>query len=214
MGFTPYKFKGKTMIKTPLSTQYESSSSFREAFSQIVDAASVSLKDQIILKVTLLDTKLGAMIAIADEKVLYLLEFFDPQRLESKIGKLRQKIKAVIVPGITDPIRSIESELNHYFEGTLKEFKTPLFSFGSSFQKRVWDELKKIPYGKTCSYASLAIAVDSPLAVRAVGSANRTNQIAIVIPCHRVINTNGGLGGYAGGLTRKEWLLQHEKQNC
>ena len=111
---------------------------------------------------------------------------------------------------MTEVLRSIESELKAYFEGTLKKFTTPLFLLGSSFQQRVWKELLKIPYGTTRSYAAQAASMGEPKAIRAVANANGANQLAIVIPCHRIINTNGALGGYGGGIARKEWLLKHE----
>jgi AraC family transcriptional regulator of adaptative response/methylated-DNA-[protein]-cysteine methyltransferase len=119
-------------------------------------------------------------------------------------------MKAAIVPGVTEPLRSIELELKNYFEGKLKIFTTPLFLLGSPFQQRVWKELLKIPYGTTRSYAAQATSMGEPKAIRAVANANGANQLAIVIPCHRIINTNGALGGYGGGIARKEWLLQHE----
>lgn len=125
--------------------------------------------------------------------------------------RLRKKIKSAIIPGCTQSIRSIEKELKNYFEGTLIEFKTPLIFLGSPFQKRVWEELKKIPSGETRSYYEIAIQIGQPTAFRAVANVNGANQFAIIIPCHRVINTNGELGGYGGGLTRKKWLINHEK---
>ena len=165
-----------------------------------------------LLKATWLDSPLGPMLAIADEKELYLLEFIERRGLEREIEKLRLKIKSAIVPGIAEPLRSIERELVAYFEGKLKKFETPLFLLGSPFQKRVWNELLKIPYGTTRSYAAQAASMGEPKATRAVANANGANQIAIVIPCHRIINSNGELGGYGGGLGRKEWLLKHEEK--
>ena len=101
-------------------------------------------------------------------------------------------------------------KLKSYFEGKLKKFETPLFLLGSPFQKKVWQALLKIPYGTTRSYAAQAVSMSEPKATRAVANANGANQLAIVIPCHRIINSNGALGGYGGGIARKEWLLQHE----
>jgi AraC family transcriptional regulator of adaptative response/methylated-DNA-[protein]-cysteine methyltransferase len=166
-----------------------------------------------ILKARWLDTRLGPMIAISDDNALYLLEFVDRRGLEREVERLRKKTKSAIIPGDTDPIRLIEKELGLYFDGKLQEFKTPLFFLGSPFQKQVWDVLKRIPYGKTCAYLDIAKSVGKPSAFRAVAQANGANQIALVIPCHRVINTNGDLGGYGGGLTRKKWLITHEKRN-
>jgi AraC family transcriptional regulator of adaptative response/methylated-DNA-[protein]-cysteine methyltransferase len=152
------------------------------------------------------------MLAIANEDALYLLEFVDRRGLEREIERLRQKTKASIVPGHAQPISLIENEIEQYFNGALREFKTPLSFLGSPFQKRVWEELKKIPLGETRSYSDIAAVIGKPPAFRAVAQANGANQFAIVIPCHRVINTNGDLGGYGGGLTRKKWLINHEKK--
>lgn len=203
---------GQTVIDAQLEAGYESGSGFRDAFSRIMGAAPTLLGHRDILKASWLDTRLGPMIAIADEKALYLLEFVDRRGLEREVENLRQKTKSAIIPGITDPIHSIERELGQYFGGSLREFKTPLFFLGSSFQKRVWEELQKIPYGETQSYAYVAAAIGKPSAFRAVANANGANKFAIIVPCHRVINTNGDLGGYGGGIARKKWLINHEKQ--
>jgi len=154
------------------------------------------------------------MLAIASETALYLLEFVDRRGLEREVERLRARTKSVIIPGKTSPISSIEKELASYFTGQLKEFHTPLLLLGSPFQKQVWDELKKIPYGKTCSYLDIAKVIARPSAFRSVAQANGANQLAIIIPCHRVINTNGELGGYGGGITRKQWLLNLERTNA
>lgn len=143
------------------------------------------------------------MRAMGDEEALYLLEFVEEGR--SQIAQ-----KTTIIPGRTKPLDLIENELRRYFEGKLITFTTPLFLRGSPFQKRVWEELRKIPFGETRSYAHIAAAMEKPTAFRAVAQANGANQLAIVIPCHRVINKSGALGGYAGGVTRKQWLLNHE----
>ncbi|MBA3813668.1 MAG: bifunctional transcriptional activator/DNA repair protein Ada [Alphaproteobacteria bacterium] len=203
---------GDKVINAQIDTGYESSSGFRDAFSRIMGAAPSKLGHLNVLKASWLDTKLGPMIAIADEDALYLLEFVDRRGLEREVERLRQKTKSAILPGTTSPIHSIEKELNQYFNGELKAFKTPLFLLGSSFQKRVWEELQRIPFGETRSYAELAKAIGTPSAFRAVANANGANQIALVIPCHRVINTNGEHGGYGGGVVRKKRLINHEKQ--
>jgi AraC family transcriptional regulator of adaptative response/methylated-DNA-[protein]-cysteine methyltransferase len=203
---------GEAVIEAQLSTGYESSSGFRDAFSRIMGAAPTKLGEGNILKASWLDTPLGPMIAIANEEVLYLLEFVDRRGLEREIEHLRRKTKSSIIPGSTQPLNSIENELKQYFDGKLKEFKTPLFLLGSPFQKQVWSELVKIPHGETCSYSDIAMAIKKPTAFRAVANANGANQFAIIIPCHRVINANGELGGYGGGLARKKWLINHEKR--
>jgi AraC family transcriptional regulator of adaptative response/methylated-DNA-[protein]-cysteine methyltransferase len=106
---------------------------------------------------------------------------------------------------------SIERELDQYFKGTLRGFATPLAPKGTAFQQSVWEELCKIPYGETISYTELSNRLGNPLAIRAVAAANGANQLAIVIPCHRVIAANGDLHGYSGGLDRKRFLIDHER---
>ncbi|MCC5825454.1 methylated-DNA--[protein]-cysteine S-methyltransferase [Alkalimonas sp.] len=103
-------------------------------------------------------------------------------------------------------------QLESYFHGSLQTFSLPLAPAGTAFQQQVWQALKTIPFGETCSYQQIAHAIGNPKAVRAVGMANSRNPVAIVIPCHRVIGANGQLTGYAGGLDKKAWLLQHEQQ--
>lgn len=203
---------GEAVIEAQLSTGYESSSGFRDAFSRIMGAAPTKLGNQNILKASWLDTPLGPMIAIANEEALYLLEFVDRRGLEREIERLRQRTKSAIIPGRSESIDSIERELHLYFKGKLSTFQTPLFLIGSPFQKHVWAELLKIPPSETRSYAEIAIAIGRPSAYRAVALANGANQFAIIIPCHRVINSNGELGGYGGGLTRKQWLINHERK--
>lgn len=102
-------------------------------------------------------------------------------------------------------------QLDEYFKGKRHEFTFPYIFEGTAFQKDVWNALTTISYGKTGSYKDIAAAIGNEKAIRAVGSANGRNKLSIVIPCHRIIGSNGKLTGYAGGLWRKEWLLQHEK---
>ena len=103
-----------------------------------------------------------------------------------------------------------KQQLKEYFSGTRRVFDLPLDQRGTDFQKAVWDCLIKIPFGEGASYLDIANMLDNPKAVRAVGAANGKNPISIIVPCHRVIGSNGGLTGYAGGLERKSWLLKHE----
>lgn len=204
--------EGQAVIDAQLSSGYESGSGFRDAFSRIMGAPPAKSEHTKVLKASWIDTPLGSMLAVADEESLYLLEFVDRRGLEKEIQRLRQKTKLPIIPGKSHPARQIEEELKWYFSGKLQEFKTPLQFMGSPFQKRVWEELQKIPSGETRSYAEIAKTIGKPSAFRAVALANGANQIAIVIPCHRVINSNGSLGGYGGGIKRKEWLLKHERK--
>lgn len=112
-----------------------------------------------------------------------------------------------IIPGM---LKECEDQLKAYFAGTLKQFTVPLDLQGSAFEISVWEELCRIPFGVTRSYYYIAKKLDNPKGVRAVGLANARNPVAIIVPCHRVIGSNGKLTGYAGGVWRKEWLLKHE----
>ena len=168
--------KGEAVIQAQLCAGYESASGFRDAFSKIMGAAPTHHAQQhLLLKGTWLDSPLGPILAVADEKKLYLLEFVERRGLEREIERLRLRLKAAIVPGITEPLRSIDRELKSYFEGRLKKFKTPLFFLGSDFQKKVWNELLKIPHGETRSYTAQAVCMGEPKATRAVANANGAN---------------------------------------
>jgi len=202
--------EGNTVLDAQLSAGYELSSGFRDAFSKIMGKVPSSQHHR-ILYATWMDTKLGRMIAMGDEKALYLLDFVDRRTLEREIDLLRKKWKVAIIPGETDILKSIQTEVKNYFEGKSFEFKTPMQTIGSLFQKKVWEELKKIPVGETRSYLDIAKAIGLPTAYRAVANANGANKLGIIIPCHRVINHDGELGGYGGGIARKKWLLEHER---
>jgi methylated-DNA-[protein]-cysteine S-methyltransferase len=110
-------------------------------------------------------------------------------------------------------IKECAKQIDEYFQGNRKTFSLNLIMQGTDFQKSVWRQLRKIPYGTTASYGEVAVAIGNPTACRAVGSANGKNPISIIVPCHRVIGSDGTLTGYGGGLWRKEWLLKHEKDN-
>lgn len=161
-----------------------------------------------------IDTPLGVMVAVGNNDALYLLEFADHANTPGKIKRLLHQTEARLVASAAKSIESIKLELELYFQGMLpsqlKSFRTPLFLLGSPFQKRVWQELQKIPYGNTRSYKEIAVLLGQPTAYRAVAQANGANILPIIIPCHRVIASDGTIGGYSGGLARKEWLLQHE----
>lgn len=201
---------GHSVIESQLESGYESSSGFRDAFSRILGNAPTRA-DGKVLMASWLDTPLGPMLVIVDEDYLYLLEFVDRRGLENEISRLRKGIKTGIIPGETRITQQIKTELDNYFSAKCFTFKTPMYLLGSEFQKNVWHSLQTIPIGKTCSYLDIAKAVDHPKAFRAVANANGANQLALIIPCHRVINSNGELGGYGGGISRKAWLLNHEK---
>jgi O-6-methylguanine DNA methyltransferase len=163
------------------------------------------------LKASWLETPLGQMLAISDSETLYFLEFSDQKGLDRALIKLKLKTKVEIVFENSKINSLLATELIAYFKGSLKIFKTPLYLWGSSFQKLAWSALQQIPYGETRSYVAQAKSISKENSYRAVANANGANPIAIIVPCHRVININGDLGGYAGGLERKKWLINHEK---
>jgi AraC family transcriptional regulator of adaptative response/methylated-DNA-[protein]-cysteine methyltransferase len=149
------------------------------------------------------------LIGATDEGVC-LLEFADRRMLETELGQLVRFLNCVFVPGANKVAKQLETELRQYFAGTLKKFSVPLVTPGTEFQKRAWSALIDIPYGSTRSYAEQARRINKPASVRAVARANGMNRVSIVIPCHRVVGSNGSLTGYGGGLWRKRWLLNHE----
>lgn len=201
-------------IREGVDNNDESSRDFRDTFANIMRATPMNVNHHHqVLKAAWLASPLGPILVVADEKGLYLLEFVDGRSLEREITRLRFKHPFAIIPGSCPPIIAIEAELKAYFAGKLKQFTTPLHLLGSPFQQQVWTQLLRIPYGETRSYLEQAQAIGKAKAYRAVANANGANQLAIIIPCHRIINHNGGLGGYDGGLARKKWLLDHEKRH-
>ena len=206
-------WQSSSVIDAQLEAGFESGSGFRDAFSKIFgEVPARAYQQTTVLKAAWIDTVLGPMIAISDETALYLLEFLTRRWLEKEVERLRERGFAII-PGSTAPIQSIMKELTAYFSGTLTQFKTPYRVFGSPFQQTVWQALCEIPYGETKSYREQAIDLGRPSAYRAVANANGANQLTIIIPCHRIISSDGTLGGYGGGLAVKQWLLEHEKSH-
>ncbi|WP_339652939.1 methylated-DNA--[protein]-cysteine S-methyltransferase [uncultured Maribacter sp.] len=136
----------------------------------------------------------------------------------AKITGGSEGLSSIIVLDFEEPLTDVIPEsledtvyqLNEYFEGIRTKFQLDLNPEGTEFQKKVWLELQNIPYGRTTSYMELSKLIGDPKAIRAVGSANGRNPLWIVVPCHRVIGSDGSLTGYAGGLHRKKWLLEHE----
>jgi AraC family transcriptional regulator of adaptative response/methylated-DNA-[protein]-cysteine methyltransferase len=150
------------------------------------------------------------MAAAATESAICLLEFTDRRMLETQLETLKRRFHLPLLPGESALLKRLHVELTEYFEGRRRSFDLPLDYPGTDFQRRVWEALQRIPYGQTRSYADLARELGVPGAARAVGRANGLNRIAILIPCHRVVNADGGLGGYGGGLWRKLRLLETE----
>lgn len=157
------------------------------------------------------ESPVGPLIARATDSALCGLSFCDADRLEARLQELRQQHASSLQSGGHSVLHDLRAQLKEYFSGQRRSFDLPLHSPGTPFQQRVWAALCEIPYGETWSYLQLAVRVGDALATRAVGYANGANPIAIVIPCHRVINADGGEGGYGGGLWRKRILLDLER---
>ncbi len=194
---------------------YESLSGFRDAFQKWLGTTPGRIEPgQRLLTINRIPTPLGPMLAAADEDSLWLLEFADRSLLEAQVGRLARRLGCQFSPGNHPIIDQTHRELTEYFAGERQRFTIRFQMPGTDFQRRVWKLLLEIPYGETRSYEQLAVAAEKPLAQRAVGRANGDNRLAILVPCHRVLRSDGRLSGYAGGVRRKEWLLQHERQSA
>lgn len=203
--------RGARLDDVTLGHGYESHSGFREAFSRTFGTPPGKAGTTECITVTWIESPLGPLVAGATEKSLVLLEFTDRRMLEAQFRTLRQIFGRAMVPGENSVLTQLRGELQRYFSGSLRAFTVPLEFPGSEFQRRVWKGLLGIPYGTTLSYEDLARRVGVARGQRAVGHANGLNRISIVIPCHRVVNKDGKLGGYGGGVWRKQWLLNLEK---
>ena len=170
-------------------------------------------KDKNIVNITHIEIDLGIMIAVATDKGICMFEFSDYKLIELELRQLTTSFKAPFVQGENPHFDTLRKQLNEYFKGERKDFDIPLDLVGTEFQKQVWLSLLKIPYGCTTSYAKQAELVGRPSAVRAVANANGKNKISIILPCHRVIGSDGSLTGYGGGIWRKKKLLEFEKKN-
>jgi AraC family transcriptional regulator, regulatory protein of adaptative response / methylated-DNA-[protein]-cysteine methyltransferase len=201
---------GDKVIEAAYDAGYESLSGFQHTFKKATSGSPSETKNEKVLSFERFTTPLGPMIVIGSDEGIYLLEFTDRRALETELKQLEKKFKCTILPGTNHHIKELKLQLKDYFEGKRQQFDVPLKIFGTDFQKKAWDALVKIPYGTTRSYKTQAEIIGHPRAVRAVGTANGHNRIAIIIPCHRVIGENGKLTGYGGGLWRKQWLLDHE----
>jgi AraC family transcriptional regulator of adaptative response/methylated-DNA-[protein]-cysteine methyltransferase len=202
---------GDAVISAQIDNGFESASGFWEAFKRTFGAPASSATQINCLRARWIETPLGAMLALANQDGLHLLEFVDRHGLEKQITSLRERTGCVIVPGNNSHLDQIGKELKEYFDGVAVRFTVPLMMIGTPFERDVWAMLKTIPPGQTWSYAKLAQGVGRANAVRAVGHANGRNRLALVVPCHRVIRSDGTLCGYAGGVWRKKWLLEHER---
>jgi len=202
------------IIDVALDAGYQSLSGFSDAFKKLTGVSPSSKVKQQTVSITRLVTPLGPTLAAATERGLCLLEFVDRRGLETQLQRLAKRLNAHFVPGKEAIFEQLTRQLALYFNAQLNEFELPLDLVGTDFQKSVWQALRQIPAGETRSYQQQAIILGNPKACRAVAKANGDNSIAIIVPCHRVIGKDGRLVGYAGGLWRKQRLLDLElKQN-
>jgi AraC family transcriptional regulator of adaptative response/methylated-DNA-[protein]-cysteine methyltransferase len=215
---------GAATIDAGMDAGFESDSGFRDAFARVFGETPGRARGTELLTASWIDTPLGPMLAIAGDGGLELLEFVDRRALETELRELRETLSstrsarsgqgAAIVPGDHPVLRRTADQLREYFAGTRRDFDLPLKQRGSEFQLAAWRALCEIPYGETRSYSDMARRVGSPGAVRAIGRVNGQNRIAIVVPCHRVIRSDGSLCGYGGGRWRKQWLLDLEARGA
>ncbi len=164
-----------------------------------------------------IETPLGKMLAVSSDDGIVMFAFDDGADAACAMDRLCKKLQAAggdseILPGDHPLLTQLSDEVEQYFSGDLQEFSVKLDPVGSEFERKAWDFLRAIPFAQTRSYGQQARAIGQPNHARVVGRANGRNDIAIVVPCHRVIGTNGTLTGYGGGLARKRWLLDYERR--
>ena len=190
---------------------FESESGFRAAFARAFGAAPGEAAAGETVLLDWIASPVGPLVAGATGEGLCLLEFSDRRMLEAQLATLRRRFAAPLVPGRNRWLDALRGQLDEYFAARRRRFDLPLVIRGTPFQEQVWRTLLEIPYGETWSYRDVAARIGQSGATRAVGTANGMNRIAIVIPCHRVVNADGRLGGYGGGVWRKQFLLDLER---
>jgi AraC family transcriptional regulator of adaptative response/methylated-DNA-[protein]-cysteine methyltransferase len=203
--------QGGSVIDAQLDAGYESGSGFREAIGRLIGDAPIRTAARPILVARWLDTPIGAMLAVADETGLHLLEFAERQALPGEIARLKERVGPICF-GQSNVIEALEHQLEQYFSGRQATFDVPVVQRGTAFEASVWDALRQVPSGQTRSYGEIARSIGRPDAPRAVARANGANQVAILVPCHRIVGADGSLTGYGGKIWRKQWLLEHERR--
>ena len=201
---------GDDLLQSAYSNGFESMSGFHDAVRRLAGETPGKARHAEVVKLTRITTPLGPMLVGVTEQALCLLEFADRRMLETQLKRIQKNLGAVLTPGENAISQQTAAQVEAYFDGTLRQFSVPLELSGTEFQQTVWRELITIPYGRTRSYSEQAQRIARPTAVRAVARANGDNQISIIVPCHRVIGSDGSLTGYGGGLWRKQWLLDLE----
>lgn len=204
---------GESVTETAFDSGFESLSGFGDSFKTIFGVSPKNSKTKNLIDLKRIETPLGTMYACAVEEGICLLEFSDRKMLETELKTLSKLYNATIIQGNNKHFDILEKQLSEYFEGKRKQFSVSLSTPGSEFQNIVWAALLNIPFGSTKSYKQQADAINKSSAIRAVANANGMNRISILIPCHRVIGTDGKLIGYGGGLWRKQYLLELEERH-
>jgi len=203
--------EGDSPLHVAFDHGFESNSGFRDAFERTFGTTPGKSDDVTPIVTTTIESPVGPLVAGATDQGVCLLEFADRRALQNQVGTLRRRIDGSVIPGTNEHLAQLRAELVEYFERRRTVFTVPLVAPGTAFQQQVWRELQRIPCGQTRSYEQVAAAIGRPGAQRAVGRANGDNRIAIVIPCHRVVRSDGSLCGYGGGSWRKRFLLDLEQ---
>jgi AraC family transcriptional regulator of adaptative response/methylated-DNA-[protein]-cysteine methyltransferase len=203
--------QGEPMDDVILGHGFASHSGFRTAFARTFGQAPGQARNGDCLRVTMIETPLGPMLAAASNDKVCQLGFADEIGLEKDYAALRRHFGLPVVPGENAVLEQLRRELQEYFSGQRREFKAPFILRGTNFQERVWRELERIPFGETVCYENIANRLGASSAVRAVAQANGANRLCLLVPCHRVIAKDGTLSGYGGGVWRKRLLLELER---
>lgn len=199
-----------TLTAPPPEPGFACQDSFRTALAGLIGCRPEDLAQDGLLKASWIPTPLGDMVVVVSDTHLHLLEFTERKALPGELHKLYKAARGGIGIGRNAITEQATRELGAYFIGRRSPFRTPLHQAGSAFSQTVWTALRAIPAGETRSYSQLAKQIGRPDATRAVARANGANQIAVMVPCHRLIGADGALTGYGGGLWRKQRLLELE----
>jgi AraC family transcriptional regulator of adaptative response/methylated-DNA-[protein]-cysteine methyltransferase len=194
--------QGGSVMDAQLDAGYESGSGFRDAISKLIGDAPIRTTTRQILTAQWLDTPIGAMLAVVDDAGVHLLEFAERKALPTEIERLRRRVGPISF-GHHPMLDILARQMEQYFAGRAMSFDVPIVQKGTAFEATVWDALRHIPTGATRSYGEIA---------RLIGRPDGANQVAIIVPCHRVIGADGSLTGYGGKIWRKQWLLEHERR--
>lgn len=206
--------RGARVIDAQLEAGFDSASGFRAAFAKVLGRAPSAFARDGALVADFISTPLGPMIAVADQDAVWLLEFADRKELSRELAAVEKEAQQAIGFGTSPALDALREELSAFFSGRSMLFSVPTKSYGTPFMRMVHEGLTEIPPGTTLSYGQLAERLGRPTAMRAVARANAANRLAVIVPCHRVIAADGSIAGYAGGVWRKEWLLDHERKQA